>query len=232
MGRMPVLMVHGAGGGAWEWTLWRRVFAAAGHPVVAPELTPVSDGLAATGLADYSRQVRAALSAMPAPRIAIGASLGGLLAWMNADLVDTLVLVNPMPAAPWHARLPVRSTPYPPIVPWARTASLEGTRRSLFDADEATCLAAFRRWRDESGRVMNEACEGVAVPAVVGRVVMVISENDEDIPSAVSSAIALALSAATIAVPAASHVGPLLGRQAARTAAKTVAALNGLQASV
>ena len=35
-----VLMVHGAGGGGWEFTLWRDGFEAAPRRVVAPPPTP------------------------------------------------------------------------------------------------------------------------------------------------------------------------------------------------
>ena len=53
--------------------------------------------VAATHIEDYQAQVRAALAALPRPRVLVGASLGGLLAAMNAGAADALVLVNPMP---------------------------------------------------------------------------------------------------------------------------------------
>ena len=49
---LPVLLVHGAGGGGWEWNLWRGVFEAADIAVVAPDLQLVAAGLAATGFGD------------------------------------------------------------------------------------------------------------------------------------------------------------------------------------
>ena len=123
------LLVHGAGGGGWEWNVWRGVFEAAGIAVAAPDLQPVAAGLAATGFDDYLQQARDALRALPRPRVAVGASLGGLLALGIADAADALVLVNPLPPAPWHASLPSR--PWPDVVPWRRHARLEGTRRAL-----------------------------------------------------------------------------------------------------
>ncbi len=222
---MPVLMLHGAGGGGWEWTVWRRVFVAAGWVTVAPTLAPVANGLAATTLADYAAQVRAAIEAMPRPRIVAGASLGGLLAWLHADLVDALVLVNPLPPAPASSRLPMRD-PWPAVIPWGAQSSLAGTRRSLFDADEAACLLAFRHWRDESGAVMTEACAGVAAPEPSCPVLMVISGADSEVPATLSQSVAHDLGAREIFLPQASHVGPLLGRDAAGVAIQTVTFLN------
>ena len=58
--------------------------------------------VAATRLQDYQAQVRAALAALPRPRVLVGASLGGLLALDAAEGADAVVLVNPLPPVPWH----------------------------------------------------------------------------------------------------------------------------------
>src|SRR5688572_6205732 len=161
---MRALMLHGAGGGAWEWNVWRRVFAAAGWSVTCPELQPSPQGLAATRFEDYLEQVVAAARASPSPPVMIGASLGALLVLATAARVEcaALILVNPMPPLPEATSLPSRAA-YPEVVPWARDASLAGTRMALPDSDEAACLYAFRRWRDESGAVLNAARAGIAL---------------------------------------------------------------------
>ena len=46
------LLVHGAGGGGWEWNVWRGVWEAAGFRVAAPDLVPVRGDVAATRLQD------------------------------------------------------------------------------------------------------------------------------------------------------------------------------------
>ncbi len=221
-----VLFLHGAGGGGWEWNVWRRVFEAEDFAVSAPDLMPLASGLSQTRLADYSRQVRDAALALPTPRVLVGASLGGLLALLNADLADALLLVNPLPPLPWTSRLPA-SAPYPDVIPWRQAATLAGTRRSLFDADEASSLFAFRHWRDESGAVMNEACAGVATVLPECPVLVMVSGRDDNVPAALSLALAQDLRADVIRLPHASHVGPLLGRQAAAAALQAVAWLNG-----
>ena len=223
------LLVHGAGGGAWEWSVWRGVWRAQGIEAEALDLRPAPAGLAATTLRDYLDQVRAALHALPRPRVAAGASLGGLLALLAADDADALVLVNPLPPVPWHARLPVRA--WPDVVRWRGDARLASTRRAMPDADDASALFAFGHWRDESGLALRQAGAGVAAERPACPVLLVASAQDEDVPPAIAGAMAQAWDASLLRTPATSHVGPLLGKRAAEIAAQAVAWLNALEAA-
>ncbi|MEO6173003.1 MAG: alpha/beta hydrolase [Arenimonas sp.] len=225
MSKPDVLFLHGAGGGGWEWNVWQRVFQAHGFQVHAPDLLPSASGLADTQLEDYSQQVQRHLLSMKSPKIIIGASLGGLLASMNADQADALVLINPLPPAPWHLRLPAREN-YPDVIPWRSDASLEGTRRTLFDGDEPTCIFAFRQWRDESGAVLNAAIHGIDVGKTSCPVLVMASENDSDIEFCLTKEVAESLNATFINLPKTSHVGPLLGMNASQIALQAVAYLN------
>lgn len=214
------VFVHGAGGGGWEWAVWCRVFAAAGWDTLAPDLRPAPAGLVATTLDDYATQVRGWAGAAPRPRVLVGASLGGLLAAMQADAADALVLVNPLPPSGLPAAAPLRE-----VVPWGRTASLAGTRRALPDADDLAALHAFRRWRDESGRALAEARAGVRLEKPRVPVLVIASDADDDVPPASSAALAADWGATLWRVPG-SHVGPLLGRQAPALAAAVLPWLN------
>ena len=221
-----MLMIHGAGGGGWEWNIWRRVFEAHGHGVLAPDLMPVPAGLEATTFDDYRQQLRSVLDGREAP-VLVGASLGGLLALSIASEVRAraLVLVNPMPPAPLHSALPDRE-PYPAVIPWGREASIASTRRAMPDADDAARLYAFRRWRDESGKVMNAARRGIVVEMPACPVQLQVSAEDADVPPDVGPGLARQLGADILRLPGSSHVGPLLGRQAAGAAAQAVVWLN------
>jgi pimeloyl-ACP methyl ester carboxylesterase len=218
------LLVHGAGGGGWEWTVWRGVFNAHGIDVASPDLHASTDGIAATLIADYVAQVRVELEAMSRPRTLVGASLGGLLAMACADAADALVLVNPVPPLPWAAQLPARE--WPDVVRWRGDARLASTRRAIPDADAATALFAFRRWHDESGRVMRAAQEGIVIQRPTCPVLCIASARDGDAPPALTAALAEAWNASLLRVPVPSHVGPLLGRGAASVASQAVAWLS------
>lgn len=218
------LLIHGAGGGGWEWNLWRGVLQAHGIDVHAPDLMPSPRGLAATMLDDYRVQVLQALLALPRPRVVVGASLGGLLALQVAEHADALVLVNPLPPAPWHRDLPLRE--WAKVVPWQRNARLASTRDALSDADDATALFACRHWRDESGAVLRAAHAGIEVERPSCPALFVVSARDEDVPPHLSIDIAKQWRLERLETLATSHVGPLLGRQTAQIATQAVAWLN------
>ncbi|GAB3377557.1 alpha/beta hydrolase [Lysobacter fragariae] len=218
------LLIHGAGGGGWEWNAWRGVLAGHGIDAIAPDLQPAPAGLAGTQLHDYIDQVRAAIQRLPRPRALVGASLGGLVAMGCADLADALVLVNPLPPAPWANQLPARE--WPDVVRWWMDARLESTRRALPDADDATAMLAFRHWRDESGPALREAHRGLAMPRPACPVLCVVSTQDEDVPPALTRALAAEWQASLLEAPSPSHVGPLLGRSGPAVAAQVAAWLS------
>lgn len=230
--RATAVLVHGAGGGAWEWAAWRRALLAAGLVVRAPELHAVPGGLAATGLDDYQRQVDGCVDDCTAPVVLVGASLGGLLAWRAAGRpgVAALVLINPLPPAPWHRALPPAREGRDGVVEWGRRASLAGTRKALPGADAASALLAFRGWRDESARVLAQARLGVpaGVPGVPGLVL--ISDADADVPPTTSAELAAACGFDPVRLAGAGHVDPLLGRARVPAIRAAVDWLNGLEA--
>lgn len=233
MSNWRALLVHGAGGGAWEWNRWRGVLRAHGIGVDAIDLAHAHADPAATRLEDYLAQVRDALDMLRAlspsgsRRLLVGASLGGLLAAECAEASDALVLVNPMPPAPWHApstRWTERS-----VVRWGTEARLESTRAAIENADEASALFAFRRWRDESAQVLHQASAGREVARPECPALFMVSSSDTDIDADRMRAWARAWGSDCVETIAPGHVGPLLGAQAARDAAQAVAWLNRLE---
>lgn len=216
------IFIHGAGGGGWEWAIWQRVFIARGWRVSAPDLLPIDGGIAATRFEDYAAQVQDWCQTVVGPTVLIGASFGGLLALdVSARLcADALVLINPLPPA--GVGPPIARIQYADIVPWCRERSLASTRRAMPDADDAACLFALYRWRDESGAVLRAAAAGIHVEITASPVLVLASERDADVQPATSRQLAERIGAELRIVRGASHVGPLLGR-AANTLADTVA---------
>jgi pimeloyl-ACP methyl ester carboxylesterase len=216
------LCVHGAGAGGWEWKIWARVLAARGWQVRAPDLEPAPAGLASTRFEDYRSQViawsRDEQGGCGHLQVLIGASLGGLLAVSVAREVNAaaLVLLNPMPPAGIVSR-PL-GEPHAAIRRWGAQRSIAATRRAMPDADDAACLYAFRRWRDESGLALEAARLGVVVDYPRCPVLVMASELDKDVPMVVSRELATRCSGDFRRLPGCSHVGPLLGYGAASTA--------------
>lgn len=217
------LFLHGAGGGGWEWNRWCGIWRARGVAVHAPDLRHAPAGAEATEWEDYRRQVTGWLRALPHPRVLVGASLGGLLALQAAEGADALVLVNPLPPAPWHRQLPARE--WPERVRWRSDARLASTRRSMLEADAASALYALRRWRDESGAVLRAAQAGIAVDAPRCPALFIASREDEDVPADAVRGLAARTGGAFVEV-AGGHLAPLLGRDAQRVARLAVEWLN------
>lgn len=216
-----IIFIHGAGGGAWEYDLWQPHFGAAGHRVIAQDLVPAPGGLAATTFADYLAQVRS--WAPPQARLMlVGASMGGILALKAAETLKpaALVLINSVPPAGIDAARPSKS--YPPIIEWSK-GSLASTREALFDSDETIIQWAWPRWRDESGAVLTQIAGGIPVQAPTCPTLVVLSENDTDIPYQTGLALAQWARADVLLYRGMSHVGPLLSRRAAEVARTVLA---------
>jgi len=216
---ITVVMVHGAGGGGWEYDKWKPVFEAKGYKVVNRDLLPVNHDYAKTKLSDYVKQV---VSWCPKEGsvILIGASMGGRIALEASQMVHpiAMVLVNSVPPQG------LGSKAFPPIVKWAN-GPLKDTIDSMPDSDHATILWAWKRWRNESGQVMHELSQGQAVIQPNCPVIVVIGEKDDEVPPAKSHFMAQQFHAKVLSYPGMSHVGPLLSRSAERVARDVVRTL-------
>lgn len=216
-----VLCIHGAGGGGWEYALWQPLFTAAGYTLLANDLQPVAAGVAATTFADYVEQVKGWLPG-EGRIILVGASMGGILALKVAEQINpaALVLVNSVPPAGVGGSRAGKQRPA--IVQWAN-GPLEETRAALFDSDEATIQWAWPQWRDESGAVLNQIANGVDVQPPTCPTLVVLSEQDTDIPYQTGLALAAWAKADVTLYHGMSHVGPLLS-QRSQEVAQTVLA--------
>jgi len=216
------VFLHGAGGGAWEWAIWRRVFIAHEWNAEAHDLLPAENGVARTRLHHYVGQVERWMQRDAENRthdvssriVLIGASLGGLIALLAAQRTEpaALVLVNPLPPAGIAPR-PAHED-WPDVIAWGSARSFASTRRAMPDADDAARWMAHRRWRDESGTVMREAVRGVTVDAPSCPMLVLASECDADVSPASGRAFAEMNAAEFRLLPKMNHLTPLLGRAA------------------
>lgn len=215
------VMIHGAGGGGWEYDRWRPLFARAGWQVVAPDLVPAKGGLEATTFDDYVQQVTEWVPQKHGRLVLVGASMGGILALKVAERIhaDALVLVNSAP--PQGIGKPREGNPYPAIVRWAN-GPIEDTRAALPDGDEATVRWAHPKWRDEAGAAMNTIHNGVPVRPSTVPTLVVLGAEDTDIPLESGLALARWAKADVQLYAGTSHIGPLYGRRAAEIATAVV----------
>jgi len=224
--RGTVLMIHGAGGGGWEYTFWKPVFERAGYAVVARDLVPAHASLAKTGFKDYVDQV-VSWAPKSGTVILIGASMGGPLALKAAERIhpQAIVLVNGVP--PKGAASMPHAPAFPAIVRWAN-GPLKDSEDSMPDSDRKTILWAWKKWRDESGKVMNELHSGVQCAKPKCPTLVVVSQNDSDVSPHLSAAVARWCGARVFGYAKMSHVGPLLGTSAQGVAKDVVEYLKSL----
>ena len=218
------LLVHGAGGGAWEYDLWHSTFAQHNWRPVARNLDPVSNGdLASTTLSDYELQVRRwaadEASSGTARLSLVGASMGGAVVLRAAPTISpaAIVLINPVVPQPWAQQPSQSSKPVPDVLRWAGS-SLERTAAALHDSTPEIQRWACERWRDESGAVMRELYSGYTVDRPRCPVLFVVSLSDRDVPPEQQLEWAAAWGAETLTYSSMSHVGPLLGTLAPEVA--------------
>lgn len=220
------LFLHGAGAWGGQWAIWRRMFEAEGWHVDAPDFQPVAEGVAATRLNDYVAQAIAMIDAAPRD-VVVGASLGGLIAaaaLTRAAPVSRprrLILVNPLPPAPWAADL----APFDAageVVPWHSQGRFASTQRALPASGFADQQLAFRHWRDESAAVLREAYAGIVLPESGVPTLVIASDADETIPPAVSAAYAAGIGASRCRVPG-GHIAPVMGASAVAAARSALA---------
>jgi alpha-beta hydrolase superfamily lysophospholipase len=149
--RATVVMIHGAGGGGWEYDLWKPVFERSGYGVIARDLQPAHGSLAKTRFQDYVDQV-VSWSPKSGSVVLIGASMGGPIALKAAEKIHpvAIVLVNGVPPKGVSSLPPAPA--FPQIVKWAN-GPLKDTEVSMPDSDRETIIWAWKKWRNESGAV-------------------------------------------------------------------------------
>ncbi len=214
------IMIHGAGGGGWEYMQWKPIFEKAGFHVIARDLVPAG-GLEKTTLADYVEQVVAWAKAEKGPVILVGASMGGPIALKAAERLKPagVILINAVP--PVGVAPKQEAKPHPAIVRWAGSPRQDSVD-AMPDSDAKMIDYAWKRWRDESGAVMDALSSGIACAKPSCPVLVVIGEDDKDISPNTSRAVAAWASADVFTYRGVSHVGPLLGRRAPEIARQVV----------
>jgi pimeloyl-ACP methyl ester carboxylesterase len=166
----PILMVHGAFCGGWVFERLAGAFAAAGHPVSAPDLPghgaqDARDAASGLSMSVYAKAIAAEARSLGAPPVLIGHSMGGLVALMAAAEVPTAGVVLLAPSAPWGVggstmEEAVSAVSLYALGPyWAQAIEPNYASFAGYGVDrlpKAERRAIFARMRRESGRALFE----------------------------------------------------------------------------
>lgn len=215
-----IVCIHGAGGGSWEYDLWRPVFETAGYCLVARDLQPAAAGLASTTVDDYLAQIDL-WTPKQEPFVLVGASMGGLLALKISEKISPSAVVLASAIPPAGLVSDRCRKPYQPIIEWAN-GPLEETQTALFDSDVATIQWAWQRWRNESGIVLQQLNEQITIQRPTCPTLVILGEKDQDIPYQQGLMLAQWANADVHLYSKMSHVGPLLSRRATEVAQAVV----------
>lgn len=129
---LSALMIHGAGGGAWQWIHWQRIWSALGVHLCVPTLvTPLPPEKPAP-LSDYVRQACSNIDTRwrDRPWLVVGASLGASIALEVGRYLRPhgMVLINPY--VPTMQTDSGRTTWTVERLRWRMRASLGGNKAS------------------------------------------------------------------------------------------------------
>ncbi len=191
--RPPLLLVHGAGHGAWCWEKWMGVLPGRGWACHAlslrnhPGSDPVDDETFRTRLrvSDYAADLRKVTAHIGRPCVAIGHSLGGIV--VQKYLAEQTAAGKPEAAAVLLASAPpgqlgpIRDAPLPTDT--AHEMDRQTAReRYFYSADEAVWGPAVERLVPESPSVMNDYSLGDGLPIAPGDIpcptLVVSAEHD------------------------------------------------------
>ena len=173
--RPPVLLVHGAGHGAWCWDGWMRQLAREGWEAHALSLRnhPPSGAVDAEtfctrlSVSDYVADVASVAAGIGRPAVVVGHSMGGIVvqsfAATNHEAAIAPAGMVLMTAAPPGQLGPIRDAPLPTSAPVTLDPATIA-QRYFAGAPAAVVAQAVMKIVGESPSVMNEYSLGEGVP--------------------------------------------------------------------
>lgn len=224
------ICIHGAGGGAWEYDLWKDSMTESSIRLIAVHLIPKDgDDYETTHFEDYVQQIiemSMQFDRKKSKLFLVGASMGGTLIAKAAETIKPsgmIFVCTTIPKLIPGALHPVGgdNESYPPRVCWARKPGQE-TVDAIPDATLDIAAWAAANWRDESGCVLNSIAAGVDCDIDLLKTIkicVVVPMEDDSISPDKQLQFAHEVSARDVfQYPGMSHAGPLLSNSARQVA--------------
>ena len=242
--RYHVILVHGAGGGSWEWKLWLDHHSQCTYKYPNISLYPCHLEVFKYGrtfdtisIDDYTRQIVEFVGELSVDWCAeenrlvlLGASMGGVLITQACDYLHhqphamifvctTLPLIGPLHDRTSHDHVGTDQI-LPNRISYERSP-LQSTIVAMPDCDLRLCEYVHRQWRDESGIILNTIYRGVQWKKYEKmrennqtRFLAIIPADDEYISAQEQVRFAQLIKADYTVIPNLLHIGPLLSAQA------------------
>jgi pimeloyl-ACP methyl ester carboxylesterase len=217
----PVILVHGAANSAQVWTLWQREFATHGWPSYAIDLRGHGHSdpmdLSHTSMHDYAADVRWLALQLQHPPIAMGWSMGGLVAMMVAAEGAARACVALAPSAPARrvdTAVVLRTGEFGPEE-YGITSRDPEHQRAMPDLDREARVIALGSLGRESRLARDERQAGIVIEALPCPLLIVTGTADRQWPRQRYDD--LGLRADHLSIESASHWGLVLNRRALAT---------------
>ncbi len=219
--RPPVILVHGAANSAAIWTFWQRELAARGWASFAIDLRGHGqDGatdLSHTGMPEYAAEVRRLAVRLGRPPVALGWSMGGLVAMLAAVDGGFHACVGLAPSTPARAidsAVLLRVGEFGPEE-YGITSRDPDAQRAMPDLDREERLIALGSLGRESRLARDQRKAGIVIESLPCPLMIVTGAADRQWPRQRYDD--LSLPATHLTADGASHWGLVLNRRVLAT---------------
>ena len=238
-----MVLVHGAGGGSWEWKLWLDHHKQCQHKYPHLSLHPCHLEVFKYGrtydtvsIEDYTLQIMEFIGGLCVDwdegenrLVLVGASIGGVLITQACDNLQQrpyamIFVCTALPLLePFETRGSIvhdlSTSIFPNRIPY-ESSSLQSTVEAMPGCDPGLCEYVHRQWRDESGLILNTIHRGILWRSFEqmcmskrSRYLVVIPGDDEYISSQEQVLFAERIGAEYKLIPKLLHMGPLFSPQ-------------------
>ena len=189
MGRLPIVLVHGAANSSRVWTFWQQQLADQGWPSYAMDLrghgrNPSTD-ISQTTMEDYADDVCRVLEELRRPAVVAGWSMGGLVALMAAARGSWSACIAFGPSAPAREvdpTVPLRTGEFGPEE-YGITSLDPNAQRGMSDLVREERLLALSSLSKESRMARDQRRRGIVIESLPCPLLLITGSRDREWPA-------------------------------------------------